>query len=265
MTNRIATTFENLKKNGRKAFVTFVMAGDPDAQKTSAVLASLPEAGADIIEIGMPFTDPMADGPAIQASGLRALKAGMTLQGVIKLLQQFRTTNTNTPVVLMGYFNPILSYGPQQFCADAAKAGADGLIVVDLPPEEAGELAGHAKAAGLDLIRLLTPTTDAKRLPKVLNGAGGFLYYVSITGVTGTKSADVGAVGKHIAAIRGSTDLPVVVGFGIKSPADVKAMAGIADGVVVGSAIVQNIEQNQNDNNLTSRVADQVKALKAAL
>lgn len=265
MTNRIEKTFAALKSANKKALVTFVMAGDPDAGKTAAVLDTLPGAGADIIEIGMPFTDPMADGPAIQAAGLRALAGGMNLKGVIKLLQQFRTGNADTPVVLMGYFNPILSYGPEAFCRDAAKAGADGLIIVDLPPEEAGELAGHAKTAGLDLIRLLTPTTDAKRLPTVLQGAGGFLYYVSIAGVTGTKSADVGAVGNHIAAIRASTDLPVVVGFGIKSPEDAKAMGKIADGVVVGSAIVQNIEQNQNDNNMTARVADQVKALKAAL
>ena len=263
--SRINKTFAALKAANKKAFVTFVMAGDPDAGKTSAVLESLPGAGADIIEIGMPFTDPMADGPAIQASGLRALAEGMNLKGVLKLLQQFRAKNNDTPVVLMGYFNPILSFGPEKFCQEAAKAGADGLIIVDLPPEEAGELAGHAKAAGLDLIRLLTPTTDAKRLPRVLEGAGGFLYYVSIAGVTGTKSADVGAVGKHIATIRQSTDLPVVVGFGIKSPEDVKNMSPIADGVVVGSAIVQNIEQNQNDNNLIARVADQVKALKAAL
>ncbi len=263
--SRINKTFAALKAANKKAFVTFVMAGDPDAAKTASVLESLPGAGADIIEIGMPFTDPMADGPAIQASGLRALKGGMNLKGVLELLQQFRTTNTDTPVVLMGYFNPILSFGPEKFCQAAAKAGADGLIIVDLPPEEAGELAAHAIAAGLDLIRLLTPTTDAKRLPRVLEGAGGFLYYVSIAGVTGTKSADVGAVGKHIAAIRQSTDLPVVVGFGIKSPEDVKNMSPLADGVVVGSAIVQNIEQNQNDNNLIARVADQVKALKAAL
>ncbi len=263
--SRIEKTFAALKSANKKAFVTFVMAGDPDAAKTAAVLESLPAAGADIIEIGMPFTDPMADGPAIQAAGLRALKGGMNLKGVLELLQQFRAKNTNTPVVLMGYFNPILSFGPEKFCQAAAKAGADGLIIVDLPPEEAGELAAHATAAGLDLIRLLTPTTDAKRLPKVLQGAGGFLYYVSITGVTGTKSADVGAVGQHIAAIRKSTDLPVVVGFGIKTQDDVKNMSAIADGVVVGSAIVQNIEQNQNDNNLIGRVADQVKALKAAL
>lgn len=265
MTNRIADTFSALKAANRKALVTFVMAGDPDAAKTLSVLEALPDAGADFIEIGMPFTDPMADGPAIQAAGLRALKGGMTLKGVIELLQQFRTHNTHTPVILMGYFNPILSFGPEKFCQAAAKAGADGLIVVDLPPEEAGELSAHALAANLDLIRLVTPTTDEKRLPKVLDGAGGFLYYVSITGVTGTKSADVGAVGSHIARIRKHTDLPVVVGFGIKTPDDVKAMAGIADGVVVGSAIVQNIEQNQNDNNLPGLIGQQVATLKSAL
>lgn len=265
MTNRIAATFSALKAANKKALVTFVMAGDPDAAKTAAVLETLPGAGADIIEIGMPFTDPMADGPAIQASGLRALAGGMNLHGVLDLLQQFRSKNSDTPVVLMGYFNPILAFGPEKFCQAAAKNGADGLIVVDLPPEEAGELSAHALAAGLDLIRLITPTTDEKRLPTVLQGAGGFLYYVSITGVTGTKSADVGAVGDHIARVRKSTDLPIVVGFGIKTPDDAAALGKVADGVVVGSAIVQTIEQNQNDNAITTAVNAQVKALKTAL
>jgi tryptophan synthase alpha chain len=263
--SRIEQKFAAMKAANKKALVTFVMAGDPDAAKTATVLDALPAAGADFIEIGMPFTDPMADGPAIQAAGLRALKGGMNLKGVIELLQQFRSKNSETPVILMGYFNPILSFGPEKFCQAAAKAGADGLIVVDLPPEEAGELSAHALAAGLDLIRLVTPTTDEKRLPKVLEGAGGFLYYVSITGVTGTKSANVDQVGAHIARIRKHTQLPVVVGFGIKTADDVKALGAVADGVVIGSAIVQNIEQNHNDNNLAGLVGQQIKALKAAL
>lgn len=262
---RIEKTFAALKSANKKALITFVMAGDPDAAKSLSVLESLPGAGADLIEIGMPFTDPMADGPAIQAAGIRALAAGMNLQKMLQLLQSFRIKNKEIPVILMGYFNPILSYGPEKFVQDAAKAGADGLIIVDLPPEESAELAPFAKKAGLDFIRLITPTTDDTRLKTVLKDSTGFLYYVSITGVTGTASADVAAVGAHIARIKQVTNLPVVAGFGIKNADDVAAMSSIADGVVVGSAIVQNIEQNQNDNNLSKRISEQVSNLNQAL
>jgi tryptophan synthase alpha chain len=260
---RIEKTFAALKSANKKALITFVMAGDPDAAKSLSVLESLPGAGADLIEIGMPFTDPMADGPAIQAAGIRALAGGMDLKKMLQLLQSFRIKNKEIPVILMGYFNPILSYGPEKFVQDAARAGADGLIIVDLPPEESAELAPFAKKAGLDFIRLITPTTDDSRLKTVLKDSTGFLYYVSITGVTGTASADVAAVGAHIARIKQVTNLPVVAGFGIKNADDVAAMSKIADGVVVGSAIVQNIEQNQNDKTLPARVAEQVRALKA--
>lgn len=263
--SRIEKRFNEVKEQGRKALVTFITAGDPDEAKSLAVLEQLPDAGADIIEIGMPFTDPMADGPAIQASSLRALEKGMSLKGVLKMLQQFRTKNTDTPVILMGYFNPIYAYGIKDFVQDAKSAGADGLIVVDLPPEEDEELRIPAQDAGLDFIKLLTPTTDETRLPKILESASGFLYYVSITGVTGTKSADIGKVGDHIATIKQHTNLPVAVGFGIKTPDDAAAMGQIADGVVVGSAIVATMESNQNDSGMPQKVAKQVQDLAAAL
>jgi len=263
--NRIEATFEKLKAEGRKALITFVMGGDPDEERSAAVLDSLPEAGADIIEIGMPFTDPMADGPAIQAAGLRALGKGASLKNIIKMVQHFRSKNTDTPIVLMGYFNPILAYGPENFIQDTAKAGVDGLIIVDLPPEEDMELRPRAEAENLCLTRLVTPTTQNERLDTVINGASGFLYYVSITGVTGTASADIDAVGEHIRQIREHTDLPICVGFGIKTPEDAAAMAKIADGVVVGSAIVQNIEKYQDDSEFPKHIAQQVSALKNAI
>lgn len=261
---RIEKTFAVLKAQQKKALITFVMAGDPDLSRSQEIMDALPAAGANLIEIGMPFTDPMADGPAIQAAGLRALKNGVGLKHVLNMVQQFRTKNTETPVILMGYFNPVLAYGCSKFVQDAAKAGVDGLIIVDLPPEESDELAPQAKQAGLDFIRLITPTTDDTRLKTILRDASGFLYYVSITGVTGTKSADVTAVGAHIVQVKKHTSLPVVAGFGIKTPADAKAMSAIADGIVIGSAIVQNIEQNQNDKNLSTRIGAQVKELKSA-
>lgn len=262
--SRIAKTFAALKNANKKALVTFVTAGDPDVQTSLSILKELPQSGADIIEIGMPFTDPMADGPAIQASSLRALKDGMSIKGVLKLLQQFRSINQDTPVVLMGYFNPIYAYGIKDFVQDAKMAGADGLIIVDLPPEEDSELRIPAQNAGLDFIKLLTPTTDEQRLPKILSSASGFLYYVSITGVTGTKSADVGAVGAHIARIKSHTDLPIAVGFGIKSPQDAANMSKIADGIVVGSALIETMQQNQKVNPETL-VSDHVKSLKSAM
>jgi tryptophan synthase alpha chain len=263
--SRINKRFETLKAEGRKALVTFVTAGDPDETASAAVLKALPKAGADFIEIGMPFTDPMADGPAIQASSLRALEQGMSLKGVLQLLKDFRGHDGETPVILMGYFNPIYKYGCEAFVKDAAEAGADGLIIVDLPPEEDEELRGPAKEAGLDFIKLLTPTTRGARLDTVLNHASGFLYYVSITGVTGTKSADIDAVGAHIEEIKAKTDIPVVVGFGIKTPDDATKMSKVADGVVVGSAIVENIKENQKDSNLPGIISTQVEALKKAV
>lgn len=263
--NRLETTFQRLKAEGRKALITFTMAGDPDAAKSLAVLNELAASGADILEIGMPFTDPMADGPAIQVAGLRALDSGMTLEGTLKIVQQLRSKNSDTPIVLMGYFNPVLSYGIDKFVNDCSDFGVDGLIIVDIPPEEAPEILPKVQQKNLSFIRLLTPTTDKARLDKILPQASGFLYYVSIAGVTGTKSADSEAVERHVAEIRRSTDLPIVVGFGIKSPEDAAKFAAFADGVVVGSAIVQNIEQNQNDSDLAGKVSAQVKALRTAV
>lgn len=236
--NRIDQVFSDLKAQNRKALITFTMAGDPDEKTSLSVLETLAES-ADILEIGMPFTDPMADGPAIQAAGLRALASGMTLKGVLSIVQQFRSKNSKTPIVLMGYFNPVLQYGIDKFANDCSALGVDGLILVDIPPEEAIEIAPVLQQKNIVLIRLLTPTTDEARLKTVLQGAGGFLYYVSITGVTGTATADPVKVGAHIAAIKQSTDLPVVAGFGIKTPEDARKMAALADGVVVGSAFVQ--------------------------
>jgi len=263
--SRIEQTFATLKQDNKKALVTFVMAGDPDAEKSLNVISALPNAGADLIEIGMPFTDPMADGPAIQAAGLRALDADMDLNGVIALVKKFRENNAVTPIILMGYFNPIYKYGCEKFTTDAAKAGVDGLIIVDLPPEEDEELRLPAQKAGLDFIKLLTPTTKGTRLDKVLQNASGFLYYVSIAGVTGTKSANIDEVGAHISDIKSKTDLPVAVGFGIKTPEDASNMAQIADAVVVGSAIVENVKDNQSSNDLLPIITDQVSALKQAI
>ncbi len=251
---RIPEKFAALKAQGKKALITFIMAGDPDEAAFVKTLESLPDSGADLIEIGMPFTDPMADGPAIQAAGLRALAGGMTLKRTLELLQQFRAKDATTPLILMGYMNPILAYGLEKFAIDAAQSGVDGVIIVDLPPEEADEFTGYADAVSLDLIRLVTPTTTTERLHKILEGAKGFLYYVSITGVTGTKSADTAAVGAHIARIKQHTDMPVAVGFGIKTPEDAAKMSAIADGVVVGSALVES------DN-----IPEKVKSLAAAL
>lgn len=263
--SRISQKFDALKAQNKKGLVTFITAGDPTRAQSQAVLGELANSGADFIEIGMPFTDPMADGPAIQASSLRALANGMDLKGVLELLKEFRGQDNNTPVILMGYFNPIYAYGCDKFVADAKAAGADGLIIVDLPPEEDAELREPAQAAGLDLIRLITPTTIGTRLDTVLENASGFLYYVSITGVTGTKSADTDAVGAHIEAIKAKTNLPVAVGFGIKTPEDAQNMSKIADAVVVGSAIVDNMHQNQSDSDLPQIIATQVRALKDAI
>jgi len=238
---RIANRFAELKKQNRAGFVAFISAGDPNYETSVEILKGLPQAGADVIELGMPFTDPMAEGPAIQAGSLRALKAGQTMAKTLALVRDFRRGDAATPIVLMGYYNPIYSYGVEKFATDARAAGADGLIVVDLPPEEDAELRAPAKAAGLDLIRLAAPTSDARRLPAVLDGATGFLYYVSITGVTGTKRIDLTEVTAALKPIKAATSLPVAVGFGVKTEADAAAVARVADAVVVGSALVQEI------------------------
>ena len=247
MTNgvtRLDTRFAQLAAENRKAFVAFLTAGDPDVATSAAIIAGLPKAGADVIEIGMPFTDPMADGPAIQASSLRALKAGQTLVGTLKMVRQFRENDDSTPIVLMGYYNPIYYYGPEKFVAEAKKAGVDGLIVVDLPPEEDEELCLPALRGGLNFIRLATPTTDDARLPDVLKNTSGFVYYVSIAGITGSAAPQKTAVAANVARIKSHTDLPVVVGFGIRTPEQAHDIASIADGAVVGSVLVEAVAQN---------------------
>jgi len=238
MTTRIDACFAELKKQDRAAFIAFLMAGDPDPATSLEIIKALPRAGADIIEIGMPFTDPMADGPAIQAAGLRALKAGMTLKKTLAMVREFRTGDVTTPLVLMGYYNPIYIYGVDKFLADAKSAGVDGLIIVDLPPEEDTELCLPAMRAGLNFIRLATPTTDDKRMPAVLANTSGFVYYVSITGITGSAGADIAVVGEAIARVKRHTKLPVCVGFGIRTPEAARGIAQRADGAVVGTALV---------------------------
>jgi len=266
MTTRIDARFAQLKHEGRPAFVTFVMAGDPDLATSLQVLKALPGAGADIIEIGMPFTDPMADGPSIQAAGLRALHAGATLHKTLGLVSDFRKDDAATPVVLMGYYNPIYIYGVDAFLADAKAAGVDGLIIVDLPPEEDSELCIPAMKAGLNFIRLATPTTDEKRLPAVLANTSGFVYYVSITGITGSASADSAAVGAAVARIKRHTDLPVCVGFGIRTPEGARAIAAQADGAVVGTALIDALQKTLDaDNRATPKTVGAVADLVAAL
>jgi tryptophan synthase alpha chain len=238
VTSRIDARFSELKRQRRSAFVTFLMAGDPDPETSLHIVKALPKAGADIIEIGMPFTDPMADGPSIQAAGLRALKGGMTLRKTLELVRAFRKDDNATPLVLMGYYNPIYIYGVERFLSDAKSAGVDGLIIVDLPPEEDTELCVPALKAGLNFIRLATPTTDDKRLPAVLANTSGFVYYVSITGITGAAAADSRVVAAAVARIKRHTALPVCVGFGIRSPKAARAIAEHADGAVVGTALV---------------------------
>ncbi len=235
---RIDARFAALRAEGRKAFVAYVMAGDPDYDASLEILKGLPGAGVDVIELGLPFTDPMADGPVIQLAGQRALAAGQTLEKTLALVQAFREDDDDAPIVLMGYYNPILNHGVGAFLRDAKAAGVDGLIVVDLPPEEDDELCIPAQAAGLNFIRLATPTTDERRLPKVMQNTSGFVYYVSITGITGAADAVAGEVGPEVDRIRAATELPVVVGFGIKTPEAGREIARIADGAVVGSAIV---------------------------
>jgi tryptophan synthase alpha chain len=245
--SRLADTFARLKKEGRSAFVPFITAGDPDLETSFAILEKLPSCGADIIELGAPFSDPMADGPAVQASSMRALKAGMTMVKTLKLIERFRRGDNKTPIVLMGYYNPIHAYGGARFIKDAAQAGVDGLIVVDLPVEEEEVLSTPAHAHGVDIVRFVTPTTDAARLKRVVDGASGYLYYVSVAGVTGTKSVPEDEVRAAMARIRAATDLPVTVGFGIRNAEQAGAIARVADGVVVGSAIVELVGKHGKD------------------
>jgi tryptophan synthase alpha chain len=254
---RIESTFARLKSEGRKAFVSYLMAGDPDVATSLAVMKGLPDAGVDIIELGLPFTDPMADGPTIQLAAQRALEGGMTLDSTLQMVRDFRAGDDTTPVVLMGYYNPIYSRGVDTFLEQAREAGIDGLIIVDLPPEEDEELCLPAQAAGLNFIRLATPTTDDQRLPKVLQNTSGFVYYVSITGITGAAAAEAADVAPEVARIKAKTDLPVIVGFGIRSPDTSKAIASVADGCVVGSAIVSEIA--------TGKSVDEVLAFVASL
>ncbi len=242
---RIDDKFAALAAEAKTAFVAFIMAGDPNYDTSLALMKGMPAAGVDIIELGMPFTDPMADGTSIQLAGGRALDAGMTLTKTLDMVRAFRQDDAQTPIVLMGYYNPIYSHGVDKFVAEAAKAGVDGLIVVDLPPEEDDELCLPAVAAGMNFIRLATPTSDAARLPKLLQNTSGFIYYVSINGITGSAEAQSAAVAPEVARIKASTDVPVCVGFGIKTPAAAADIAGVSDGVVVGSAIVDRIGKGE--------------------
>jgi tryptophan synthase alpha chain len=251
---RIDATFARLRADGKKAFVAYLMAGDPDYETSLEIVQGLPDAGVDIIELGMPFTDPMADGPTIQLAGQRALEGGQTLQKTLDMATEFRKRDDTTPIVMMGYYNPIYSRGVDRFLEDARAAGIDGLIVVDLPPEEDEELCLPAQAAGLNFIRLATPTTDDARLPKVLQNTSGFVYYVSITGITGAASAVAGDVAPEVMRIKAKTDLPVIVGFGIKTPEAAQGIAGIADGAVVGSAIVERIGRGDSAADVLSFV-----------
>ncbi len=266
MTTRIDRRFAALKQEGRAALMTFVMGGDPDYETSLAIVKALPAAGSDLIEVGMPFTDPMADGPAIQAAGVRALKAGQTMKLTLSLVREFRRTDDATPLVLMGYYNPIYIYGVDAFLADAKAAGVDGLIVVDLPPEEDTELCLPALKAGFNFIRLATPTTDDNRLPAVLANTSGFVYYVSITGITGSAAPDAGKVGEAVKRIKRHSALPVCVGFGVRTADQVRALAQGADGVVVGSALVDTVRKHLGpDGKATAETAGAVADLVRAL
>ena len=263
---RIERRFAALKAEGRAGLVTYLTCGDPDAESFARLLSALPASGADLIEIGMPFSDPMADGPSIQAAGLRALKAGMTLAKTLDIVRHFRNTDAATPIVLMGYYNPIFRYGVERFLAAAKAAGVDGLIVVDLPPEHDDELCLPALAQGLDFIRLATPTSDDRRLPAVLKHTAGFIYYVSIAGITGTKAVDTDGVARAVARLRRHSRLPVAVGFGIRTPDQAAAVARIADGTVVGSALVDAVAAHLDDDGkarpeLIDAVLGRVRAL----
>ena len=247
---RIEQKLKALRKDGKKAFVTYIMAGDPDYETSLNVLKGLPQAGVDIIELGLPFTDPMADGTIIQLAGQRALAGGMNVHKTLEMVRIFRQHDDTTPIVLMGYYNPIYSYGVTDFLSDAKEAGIDGLIIVDLPPEEDAELCLPAQAAGLNFIRLATPTTDNKRLSKVLQNTSGFVYYVSITGITGAAAAQSSDVAPEVARIKAATDLPIIVGFGIKTAQNARDIAAIADGAIVGSAIVSKMAEQQSPDEI---------------
>jgi tryptophan synthase alpha chain len=265
MSTRIATRFAALKVQNRPALVAYVMAGDPDLATGQAILDMLPQAGADIIELGMPFSDPMADGVSVQRAGQRALAAGQTLRGVLAMVEDFRRKDATTPIVLMGYYNPIYSMGVDTFLAAAVHAGIDGLIVVDLPPEEDDELCLPAMAVGINFIRLATPTTDDQRLPVVLKNTSGFVYYVSMTGVTGAAIKSRGAVGDAVARIKGHTDLPIVVGFGIKTAEDAADIGRHADGIAVGSVLVDTVGNSLIDGKPTDKTVGALRALVADL
>jgi tryptophan synthase alpha chain len=262
MTTRIDQRFAELKRDGRAGLVTFTMAGDPDTKTSLEILKALPKAGADVIEVGMPFTDPMADGPAVQAGGLRALNAGQTMVKTLAMIRAFRKDDDTTPIVLMGYYNPIYIYGVEKFLADAKSAGIDGLIVADLPPEEDEELCFPALKAGLNFIRLATPTTDDKRLPAVLANTSGFVYYVSITGITGSAAPDADKVHAAVTRIKRHTKLPVAVGFGVRTVKQARAIAESAEGVVVGSALVNAVKDSLDKNGKgTARTVKAVTSL----
>ncbi|HWL81139.1 MAG TPA: tryptophan synthase subunit alpha [Roseomonas sp.] len=268
--SRIAARFAQLKAEGRGALMPFLEAYDPDPATSMALLRGLPGAGADLIEIGVPFTDPMADGPTVQRAGQRALKAGGTLGGALAMVRDFRREDDETPIVLMGYLNPILSYGIESFCTEAAESGVDGLIVVDMPPEEADELAGPAREQGLDLIRLVAPTTHDERLPKVLEGTSGFIYYVAITGITGTRSATQEALAAAIPRLRRHTDLPIAIGFGVRTPQQAAEAVQVADGAVVASALIDTLaasldEKGRARPDTLRKVLDQVRGLAEAV
>ncbi len=264
--SRIAARFAALRQEGRGALIPFLEAYDPDQETSVAILRGMPAAGADLIEIGMPFTDPMADGPTIQAAGLRGLKAGATLARTLAMVRDFRLENTATPVILMGYLNPIASYGPERFCRDAAAAGVDGLIIVDLPTEEADLIVDHAAANNLDIIRLVAPTTDDARLPVVLHGSSGFVYYVSITGITGTRSATTESLAAALPRLRAVTSLPVAIGFGVRTPAQAADAVRHADAAVVASALIETLAASLDEHgragpDTAQRVLNQVRAL----
>lgn len=268
--SRIAARFAQLKAEGRGALMPFIEAYDPDPATSMALLRCLPGAGADLIELGVPFTDPMADGPTVQLAGQRALKAGGTLAGALAMVRDFRREDDETPIVLMGYLNPILSYGEERFCRDAGASGVDGLIVVDMPPEEADALAPHAAAEGLDLIRLIAPTTDDARLPKVLAGTSGFIYYVAIAGITGTRSASRDVLAEAIPRVRKHTDLPIAIGFGVRTPQQAAEAVQIADGAVVASALIDTLAKSLDDKgrarpDTVRKVLDQVRELSEAV
>lgn len=269
--SRIATRFAKLKAEGRGALIPFVEAWDPDQATSQAILNGMPAAGADLIEIGCPFTDPMADGPTIQLAGRRALDAGANMKHTLQMVRDFRKIDADTPIILMGYLNPILSYGVQAFCTDGAQAGIDGLIIVDLPSEEADLILPHAAANGLDIIRLIAPTTDDARLPLVLNGSSGFVYYVSITGITGTRTASADELADAIPRIRRVTDLPIAIGFGVRTPDQAAGAVKHADGAVVASALIDIVKADLDANggkpkpDTVAKVLAQVKALAAGV